>query len=356
MSRSPLALICAALCLVLSGCGGLAAGADEQATPAAADGTRRARASTPTPTPTPTPAPTPTPTPTRPPLATADLLGADGRLTILLLGSDLRKGIVGERTDTIIVATIDPASGRVAMVSLPRDTVNVPIAPGVAYPGRINTLYFELQTSSGKRKTALTRLREALAYAFDTEIDYYALVDFDGLVRLIDAIGGIEVELAEPFIDPTMHLGKRGLRLKAGTPHLDGKEALAFSRSRHTDSDYDRARRQQQVVAAAAAKVRQAGLAALPALLELARKKLITDIPARAAPALLELAAGADLTEPRSLVLEPDRWARVLPGSYTITPRVIEVQKLFDRLFDEVDQDSLAPGGAPDADQGTGLP
>jgi len=288
-----------------------------------------------------TPTPTATPEPTKPPLEVADLLGTDGRFTVLLLGSDRRKGIAGERTDAIIVATIDPASGKVAMVSLPRDTVNVPIAPGQAYPGRINTLYGELQASTGKKKTALTRLREALAYAFDTEIDYYALVDFDGLVRLVDSIGGVEIELAEELIDPSMHLGKKGLRLKAGTPNLDGKEALAFSRTRHTDSDYDRSRRQQQVIIAAGARVREAGLSALPALVELARKKLTTDIPMRAAPALLELAAAADLEKPRSFVLEPVRWARELPGSYTITPRVTEVQKLFARLMSDA-----AQGGA----------
>ena len=160
------------------------------------------------------------------------------------------------------------------------------------------------------------------------------LVDFDGLVKLIDAIGGIEVTLEEELIDPSMHIGSRGLRLRAGTPRLTGKEALAFARSRHTDSDYDRSRRQQQVILAAAEKVRERGLAALPALVELAHKRTITDIPLRAAPALLELAGRADLADPRSVVLEPVRWARVLPDSYTISPRVLEVQKLFDRLFE----------------------
>jgi LCP family protein required for cell wall assembly len=266
----------------------------------------------------------------------AELAGDDGRLTVLILGSDVRKGIIGERTDAIIVATIDPATGKVAMVSLPRDTVNVPIAPGVAYPERINSLYFDLQQQTGKSRTALVKLKEALAYAFDTQIDHYVLVDFDGLVKLIDGIGGIEIALEEELIDPSMHIGTRGLRLRAGTPRLSGKEALAFARSRHTDSDYDRSRRQQQVIVAAAEKVRQRGLAALPVLVELARKKTLTDIPLRAAPALLELAARADLADPRGVVLEPVRWARVLPASYTISPRVLEVQKLFDRLFESL--------------------
>jgi LCP family protein required for cell wall assembly len=316
MSRTGLGLICVAMLLVISGCGGLVSGADQSAPPRE----RRAR-------------PTPTPAPTKPPIEVADLLGKDGRLTVLLLGSDRRRGIVGERTDAIIVASVDPRSGKLAFVSLPRDTVNVPTAPGRVYADRINTLFFQLQSSRGKRKAALDKLRDTLAYAFDTEIDYYALVDFEGLVRLVQTIGGVTVKLEQPLSDPTMHLGKRGLRLKAGTQRLDGKKALAFTRSRHTSSDYDRSRRQHQVLVGAAERVVGQGAAILPALVAMARKKIVTDLPWRAAPALLELAAEVDLTRPRSVVLEPVRWARQLPSSYTIAPRVLEVQKLFDRLF-----------------------
>jgi LCP family protein required for cell wall assembly len=316
MSRAGLGLICAAMLLALSGCGGLASGADESAPP------RRAK-----------PRATPTPAPTKPPIRVADLLGSDGRLTVLLLGTDKRKNIVGERTDAIIIASVDPASGRVAMISLPRDTVSVPIAPGRTYADRINALFFDLQSGRGKRKAALDKVRDTLAYAFDTEIDHYALVDFDGLIRLVDAIGGVSVELEEPLIDPTMHITKRGLRLKAGKQDLDGKKALSFSRTRHTSTDYDRSRRQHQVLVGAAERIAEEGDGILTALIAVVRKKVVTDLPPRAAPALLELAASVDLTRPRSIVLEPVRWARQLPGSYTIAPKVVEIRKLFDRLF-----------------------
>jgi len=319
MSRVLLGLISAVLVFAVSGCAGLAAGAESGS---AAKSGKQARAQQ--------------PKPTKPPIRIGDLLGTDGRLTVLILGSDARDGVIGARTDAIIVATINPKSGKVAMVSLPRDTVNVPIAPGRTYSGRINSLFWEYERSTGKAKTALKKTKKAMAYAFGTEIDYYALVEFDGLVRLINRIGGIDVRLKEALSDPTMHLGKKGLRLKAGKRHLDGKTALAFSRTRHSDSDYGRSRRQQQVLTAAAAKVRERGSDKLSALVDIARKKIITDMPLRAAPALLELAGVARLHNVKSVVLEPGRWARQLPGTYVITPRVAEVHKLFDRFFKPV--------------------
>jgi LCP family protein required for cell wall assembly len=266
-----------------------------------------------------------------------ELLGRDGRLTLLILGSDFRKGIVGERTDTIIVATLDPSSGDVAMVSLPRDTVNVPIGKGRMYGDRINTLYWDFMQNSGKkRQVALRKTRQALSYAFDTEIDYGALVDFGGLVRLVNAIGGVDVKVKQAIVDPSMHLTKRGLRLKAGQRTLDGATALAYARSRKTTDDFDRARRQQHVLTAAVDKVRDRGLEALPALVELVRKHVVTDIPLSAAPVLLELARGASLKSVRSTVLEPGRYAHDGSVLWTIVPRIGEVRKMFSRTFGPV--------------------
>ena len=268
--------------------------------------------------------------------ATDELFGRDGRLSVLILGTDVRKGIDGERTDAIIVATIDPETGRVAMVSLPRDTVDVPISARRVYRSRINTLYQSFVDASGDPRKALRKTRKALAHAFDTEIDYYALVDFGGLVRLIDSLGGVEVTLEERLVDPTMHLSKKGLRLKAGKNRLDGKKALAFARTRHTDDDYNRSRRQHQLLAATAQRVLDLGPAALPALVRLADRKVITDLPLAAAPALLELAGRARLERPKSMVLAPRRFARPGRQVYTIQPRVGEMRKMFDRVFKPV--------------------
>lgn len=267
------------------------------------------------------------------PIVLEDLLGDDGRLSVLILGSDRREGIVGERTDAIIVATISPDSGKVAMVSMPRDTVNVPIGPDLVYRDRINTLYWHHTRKARKQKVALRRTLKDFEFAFGAEIDYYALVDFKGLVRLINSIGGIEITLEEKLHDPTMHIKPKGLKLKAGDRHLDGKLALAFSRTRYTDSDYYRSRRQQQVLTAVGEQVRFRGIDYLPRLMELVSARIVTDFPIEAAPLVLELADRARLDTPKSVVLEPGKYARAGRQVYTITPRVAEVRKMFSKAF-----------------------
>mgnify|MGYP001811643674 CR=1 FL=1 len=324
MSRALPALVALLFALSVSGCAELAVGSGAEQAGTTSGKTKTAQAD-------------PTPEPTKPPLRVEDLVGEDGRLTVLILGSDYREGIIGERTDAIIVASINPRSGRVAMISLPRDTVNVPIAPGEVYSSRINSLFWDYERATGKTKPALKKVKRDLSYAFGVEIDYYALVEFDGLIRLINSIGGVDVTLKEALVDPTMHIGNNGLKLKAGERELDGKKALAFSRSRHTDSDYDRSRRQHQVLAAATEKVRKRGAGQIESLVDVARKKIVTDLPLRAAPALLQLAGSANLDKVQSVVLEPGRYARALSGSYTIAPKVLEQQTLFDRIMKPVE-------------------
>jgi LCP family protein required for cell wall assembly len=336
-------LVGAALILLVVACSGLVAGQltpTPDGTDVAADPTPRPRR-TPRPpggpdatsTPTPRP-PKPTPFPDIPGLGA--LTGSDGRLTVLILGSDARGHLAGERTDTIMLASINPGTGKVVMASLPRDTVRVPIADGVVYPDRINGLLAEFERRTGRRGSALRRMKAALAYAFDTEIDYYVIIGFRGFERLIDAIGGVQVRLKRPLIDPTMHIGKRGLRLRAGTRRLDGRTALAFSRTRHSDSDYERARRQQQVIAAAASRVLTLGPERLPALVALAGRSLETDMPLGAAPVLLALAGRADLARPKSVVLAPLSFATPGRVLYTIEMRVEAVRRMFDRAFGPV--------------------
>ena len=265
------------------------------------------------------------------------LTGSDGRFTMLVLGSDARPGLAGERTDTIMVVTIDPATAKVAMVSLPRDMENVPIGPGQVYGPKVTGLFQDFKLSHGdNRHQQFHDMVSAIGYAFGIEIDRYALAHFDSVIRLIDAMGGIDVTLKRPFVDPTSHVTKRGLRLKAGVNHLDGHLALAFARIRHTTTDYDRARRQQLVISVAVAKVLSMGVDALPALTQLAftNNTIETDVQAGDIPTLYALAQQARLANFKSVVLGPSQYASGGgPPTYATFMNVAAVRALFSRIF-----------------------
>jgi LCP family protein required for cell wall assembly len=273
------------------------------------------------------------PPPSEGPIAGLDqLVGTDGRFTMLLLGSDARPGLGGERTDTIMIATIDPATGKVAFVSLPRDTADVPIGPGQTYSPKINGLFQQYRLNSGSRKSAYQSLVKALEYAFGIEIDRYALAHFNGVISLIDQIGGIDVTLAQPFDDPTSHITRNGLHLHAGTNHLDGHFALAFARSRHTTTDYDRSRRQQLIIAVAVSKVLGMGIGELATLAPAAFSAIDTNLSIDDAPALFALAQEARLGNYKSVVLGPRTYATETAG-YTNHLKIDVVRALFKRIL-----------------------
>jgi len=93
--------------------------------------------------------------------------GTDGRITILLLGSDWRPRLsgTGERTDSIIFMTIDN-SNHISAISLPRDVGNVPIGPGEVFKGKINGLFKHYKQIYGSRNVALDKVRQAFQYTF----------------------------------------------------------------------------------------------------------------------------------------------------------------------------------------------
>src|SRR5690606_9455132 len=146
---------------------------------------------------------------------------------------------------------------------------------------------------------------------------------------------GIDVTLEQPLNDPTVRLrpGKRGLKLAAGTHHLNGVRALAFARSRKADSDYHRAHRQQQVIAGAIAAIRDAGPGILPELLPLVSRYIKTDLDLADAPMLYALLSQADLSRPQGAVLGPSKYAGNGAVRYTTVLKIDVVRELFSRWF-----------------------
>jgi LCP family protein required for cell wall assembly len=201
-------------------------------------------------------------------LAALNIQPWDGkrRLTVLLMGLDKRPDEQGTgfRTDTLILLSLDPATGSVGMLSIPRD-VRVPI-PNRSEMQPINAAYVygELERPGyGPRLTL-----ETVQYNLGMPIDHYVVLSFDAVISLIDAIGGITVEVPKEILDtqyPDMFYGVETLYIPAGTVEMDGALALKYARTRHQDTDFDRTRRQQQVILAIRQRIVRADV--LPGLL-----------------------------------------------------------------------------------------
>jgi LCP family protein required for cell wall assembly len=183
------------------------------------------------------------------------------------MGSDTLSDAKDWRTDLLIVVSVDPKMPSVSLLSIPRDLY-------VYVPGwkmsRINTA-----DSRGERVSypggGSGLIKATLEYNLGIRAHYFARIDFEGFVKLIDTLGGIDVvvdcELHDTFPDPEAEDGQGDIDLEPGVHHLEGKLALWYSRSRWKTNDYDRARRQQRVLRGVWAQIKQLGvLARLPEL------------------------------------------------------------------------------------------
>jgi LCP family protein required for cell wall assembly len=269
-----------------------------------------------TPTAQPTPSPTPVPTPS-PTISPADkLLGTDGRLTVLLLGSDYRPAHPGNRTDVMMVVSIDPTTGAVAAASIPRDTTAFPTSSKGTYNAKVNGLYQSLISRYGQPKAA-RKMKRIVGAGIGVEIDAYAVVGFEGVRQLVNAVGGVDVTLAKSVSDPEYWVSPhhQGVYFPAGHNHLNGDRALIFARTRKGDNDFERARRQQLLVAGAVDAVRDRGLSKLPALVSIGKRFVKTDLPLAAAPELFAIVAKADIAHPTGVVFGPTKWASAASGT-----------------------------------------
>ena len=270
------------------------------------------------------PSGTGTPTVAPPPTA-APTSWTGGRLNILVIGSDQRPPDPTFNTDTMIVVSIDPTTHAVAMFSLPRDTVNVPLPPGFgqgafgpAYAYKINSLWTHAYGrpdlfAGTDLQRGFNALKSALGYLYGIPIAYYVEVNFQGFQEVIDTFGGVTINVQMPVLDdnfPGDNPGERGIPQRvyvpAGMQHMTGSEALTYARSRHGSNDFDRAARQQSVLVALRNQTDVGSLIPrLPQLIKGLRDAVHTDIPVSSLPKLLALAGTLDTTTMRSYVFAP---------------------------------------------------
>lgn len=198
------------------------------------------------------------PTPTAIPVAERGL-DSDERITVLMMGIDRRPGEPFiSRTDTMMLLSFNPRSEKISLLSIPRDLY-------VVIPGRgrdrINTAF--VYGAQGNNPAGGAELAmQTVEYNLGVEVDHYLMVDFSAFIRVVDAIGGIDVEVPYDIYDPDfpdMNYGYDPLYIEAGQQHFDGLMALKYARTRHQDNDFYRARRQQQVLMAIRSKVLRLG-------------------------------------------------------------------------------------------------
>lgn len=297
---------------------------------------------------------------TRPKKGLPVKLGKDGRLTVLLIGSDWRKQSGGERLDVIMVATIDPVTGKAAVVSIPRDMAGIPFAGGGNSGGlRVNSIYYiryrdpSLPHAAVDRK-ALKRFSRDIGVFLGTEIDYWALTRFGTFANLINALGGVRVDVKEAVRDSSYHHKrsrgvyfpvKDGYKLK-GDPACKPypakcRSALVYVRSRkgtmgnEYNSDWKRAERQQEMVRAAVQDIIAdgSGLELVGRLLRV-RDKIDTNMPktVEAAGQLYAMVKDMKLRRTHMKVLAPATWG-YLADDGTVRPNLARIRTFVDEQF-----------------------
>lgn len=168
------------------------------------------------------------------------------RINLLFLGIP-GQGYSGENlTDTIIIINSSPRGENPIAISIPRDFFVK--FPEKNYYTKINSLYKWGQTKKQGIELTATSIKEIT----DLDINYFLILDLEGVKKLVDKLGGIDVMVENDIYDPQFPApwdSYELFSLTKGTHHLDGETALKYIRTRHgPEGDFDRIRRQQQVI------------------------------------------------------------------------------------------------------------
>jgi LCP family protein required for cell wall assembly len=268
--------------------------------------------------------------PTLPPSSPSGANVAGQYLNIVLLGSDRRPGSGAWRTDSMIVVSVDTENNVVRLLSIPRDLwVNI---PGHGY-NRINTA--DLWGELAKKGGGPDRVKQTIYQNLGIPINYYIRVDFQGFIKIIDTVGGVDVDVDCPLPD---------IDLSAGMHHMNGQEALRYARSRKSTNDFDRGRRQRKVLLALWDQALTLDIIPkLPQLWQTMNSTFQTDLPL---DQVINLAyVGAQL-EPQRIIsraIGPSQvqgW--VTPeGASVLLPRENAIRALLDDLFAPVNTSRL---------------
>lgn len=231
----------------------------------------------------------------------------DGRYNIMLLGGDAGPDRQGLRPDSMSVVSIDADTGQAVTIGLPRDLNPTPFSAGspmlADYPNgygyrdrcdvdvcQLNSIYTEVEVYkralypdavAHHSEPGIEAMRDALEGATGLKIQFYVLIDMQGFSDLIDALGGVTIDVKEKLpIGGDEHLNGVVAWIQPGKQHMNGYTAQWYARSRHNTSDYDRMARQRQLQDAILKQVNPVNVVTKFQAIAAAGKQVVkTDIP-----------------------------------------------------------------------------
>jgi LCP family protein required for cell wall assembly len=284
----------------------------------------------------------------------ADILSGP-RINILLLGSDTDQKFTnadGTHTylaQTDIVVTIDPATKSVGMLSIPRDFY-IPVPNnGMHKLDEAYALGGAVVGSGAYSPGGVALSRQTIEQAFGIPINYYAWIGLDGFVKVIDTVGGVDVDVTHAITDDSYpddvgnHTGDiyayKRLYIPPGPQHLDGNTALEYVRSRHADlvGDFGRSARQQQVLTALKTKLNNPDIVSkLPAIANDLNGYVKTDMQLTDVFKLMNFARGLNINNINRVVLDPPySSSENLPGGESIiNPNCAKIVPVIAKMFD----------------------
>lgn len=285
--------------------------------------------------------------------------GDDGKFDLLLLGSDAGSDRWSRRMDVMLLVEVDVATGRVAMFGFPRNMVNVPLPPGAArnaspcgcFQKLLNEVYTDAtfyypQLWPGEGSVSgIAAVRATISELTQRPIDAVLVADLWGVIKVVDAMGGIDMNVTEPIYDknyPDPVLGSIQLRIDSGLQHFNGRLALAYARSRHQDSDYGRMRRQQALLLAIRDQLGAATILSAPALATAAKGYVWTDLPRSSLPNLVDLFSRTATAQVRLYRFAPSAYPAYLDAA-----TIAKIRGVIANAFPAVPSPSPSPSDSP---------
>ncbi|OTW84370.1 LytR family transcriptional regulator [Bacillus thuringiensis serovar cameroun] len=267
-------------------------------------------------------------------LRTKDVEITKQPFTILIMGiEDYATDGQNGRTDSLMFATVNPKTQRISLMSIPRDS-RVPIV-GKDKEDKINAAH-----AYGGEQMAIKTVEGFLK----VPVDHYIKIDFQGFKGIVDAVGGVTVDVPFDFWERSDVDYYKKIQFKQGQQDLNGEEALAYVRMRKQDpnGDYGRAARQRQLLAAVAQKLNSASTVfKIKDLTAVVGKYIKTDIPISDGLALYNKLSGFDPSTIQTLKLEGED--KKIGGIYYFLPDPIGVETVRNEIEKELGEKAKTP-------------